>query len=211
MRKIVRKLKSIIQYYVLKKKWRKKNIHNFTKIKNRFNIDNLSVGKGTYGDIKIRDFGSDEWKMIIGNYCSIAPECTFLVTGNHQYDVISTFPWKNYFLNEENVETKKKGDILIGDDVWIGYGCLILSGVTIGQGAIIAAGSIVHKDVPPYAIYGGGRIIKYRFSREIIDTLLKIDFSKLERDTIVKNIENLYEKVTEENVKQLVDNLPLRN
>lgn len=178
IKKILMKIYSPIDLFIWKNKWRKNNKHNFTKIKNKFYFDNLSVGKGTYGEIKVKDYGSKDWKIEIGNYCSIAQECTFLVTGEHEYNNISTYPWKQSIL-KRGIETKSKGKIIIKDDVWIGYNCLIMSGVTIGQGAIIAAGSIVHKNVPPYAIYGGGRIIKYRFSEKIINALLKIDYNKI--------------------------------
>lgn len=70
-------------------------------------------------------------------------------------------------------EATSKGDIVVKDDVWIGYGSIILSGVHIGQGAVIAAGSVVSHDVPPYAIVGGvpARLIKYRFSEEMTKKL----------------------------------------
>ena len=71
----------------------------------------------------------------------------------------------------------RKVDIVVEDDVWIGYGALVLSGVTIGQGSIIGARSIVTKNVPPYSIYVGNRVIGKRFPDEIIDKLISIDFS----------------------------------
>ena len=78
--------------------------------------------------------------------------------------------------------------------MWIGYGCTIMSGVHIGQGAIIAAGAVVTKDVPPYAIVGGvpAKIIKYRFEPDMIEELLKIDYSKLTKEEIMNNIDDLY-------------------
>ena len=73
----------------------------------------------------------------------------------------------------------RKVDIIVEDDVWIGYGALILSGVTIGQGSIIGARSIVTKDVPPYSIYAGNKVIRKRFPDEIIQKLSTIDFEKI--------------------------------
>ena len=72
------------------------------------------------------------------------------------------------------------GDIVVGDDVWVGQRAIIMSGVNIGQGAVIGAGAIVTKNVPPYAIVGGipAKVIRYRFSEELIQELLKIDYSK---------------------------------
>lgn len=85
---------------------------------------------------------------------------------------------------------------MIKDDVWIGAQATIMSGVTIGQGAVIGAKALVTKDVPPYAIVGGvpAKVIKYRFEKEIIDELLKIDFSKLDYKVIKEHI-TLFEKM----------------
>ena len=96
-----------------------------------------------------------------------------------------------------------KGDIIIADDVWVGAGAIILSGVHIGQGAVVAAGAVITKDVPPYAIVGGvpAKVIKYRFSDDLIAELLKVDFSQLDNKTILDHIDNLYQKL--ESVEQL--------
>lgn len=90
-----------------------------------------------------------------------------------------------------------KGDIIVDDDVWIGYGATIMSGVHIGQGAVVAAGAVVTKDVPPYAIVGGvpAKVIKYRFEPEMIEELLKVDYSKLTKEDIEKHIDDLYKKL----------------
>ena len=87
----------------------------------------------------------------------------------------------------------------IGNDVWIGYGAIIMSGVHINQGAVIAAGAVVTKDIPAYAIVGGvpAKVIKYRFDSEIIQELLKKDFEKLSYEMIGKNLDKLYNKVTD--------------
>ncbi|MGN9105593.1 DapH/DapD/GlmU-related protein [Oliverpabstia intestinalis] len=92
------------------------------------------------------------------------------------------------------VESFAKGDIRVDDDVWIGYGASIMSGVHIGQGAVVAAGAVVTKDVPPYAIVGGvpAKVIKYRFEPEMIEELLKVDYSELTKEDIEKHIDDLY-------------------
>lgn len=95
----------------------------------------------------------------------------------------------------------------MGDDVWIGYGSTILSGVRVGQGAVIGAKSVVAKDIPPYAIYAGTRVIKYRFNEEIIQKLLKIDFAKLDYKAINNNIENLYLKCNNDNIDEIINGL----
>lgn len=89
---------------------------------------------------------------------------------------------------------------MVDDDVWIGSRATILSGVHIGQGAIVAAGSVVTRDVPPYAVVGGvpTRIIKYRFTEDIIKELLKIDYSKINASFVEIHTDLLYRKVDEQ-------------
>ncbi len=88
---------------------------------------------------------------------------------------------------------------MVDDDVWIGYGATILSGVHIGQGAIVGANALVTKDIPPYAIAGGtpAKLIKYRFEERIINELLKVDFDSLTDDMIIDNIDDLYKEMTD--------------
>ena len=169
-----------------------------------FNIDKVSVGNYTYGNIDILDFGDNE-KLSIGNFCSIAPNVKFVLNADHYTNHFTTFPLKVKVLQTQNKEGVSKGDIIVGDDVWLGLNAVILSGVTIGQGAIIAAGAVVTKNVPPYAIVGGNpaRIIKYRFEDEIIDRLLRVDFSKLSKSDIEKHIKQMYKPL----VDLLSDNL----
>lgn len=85
-------------------------------------------------------------------------------------------------------EAYSNGPIVVSDDVWSGIDTMVMSGVTIGQGAVVAARSVVVKDVPPYAIVGGNpaKIIKYRFSSEIIEKLLKVNFKKLNKKEFLK-------------------------
>lgn len=169
--------------------WRKENKHNYTKAINCFSRKRVSVGIGTYGDLCVRHFGNPQERLNIGSYCSIAPKVTFVLGGEHNYSSLTTYPIRQKLIDNEN-ESETKGTIIVGDDVWIGYGVTVLSGVVIGQGAIIAAGSVVSKNVPPYAIYTTGKVIKYRFSSEIIEKLCEIDFKKLDYDAITQ----LYKK-----------------
>ena len=87
--------------------------------------------------------------------------------------------------------------VIIGNDCWLGLGVSIIEGVSKGDGAVILANATVTKDVPPYAIYAGGRIIKYRFPEETIEKLCLIDFSKLTKEDIVQNIDELYSELDE--------------
>jgi len=119
-------------------------------------------------------------KLIIGKYCSIGSGAVFMMAGNqgHRSDWVSSFPFyyqANIFKEAKNAY-EKAGDTLIGDDVWIGSEAMILAGVNIGSGAIIAARSVVVKDVPPYAVVGGNpaQVIKYRFDEADIQSLLEL-------------------------------------
>lgn len=193
IKNILQKLKIIINLEIFKRKWRKRNIHNYTSVKKMFPIEKVYVGKYTYGPLNVIHFGNENEKLIIGNYCSISDGVKFLLGGEHHPEYLMNFPLK-YFVtpNDESEDRRTKGPIVVEDDVWIGTDVIILSGVTIGQGAIIAAGSVVARDVPPYAIYTTNRIIKYRFSKETIDKLLKIDFSNLDYEFFKDNIELFY-------------------
>ena len=120
-------------------------------------------------------------KLIIGKFCSIACGTKFLFNcANHTLKSLSTytFPlfYKEWELEKSNITTAwdNKGNIVIGNDVWIGYEAVIMAGVHIGDGAIIAARAVVTKDVPPYTIVGGtpAKEIRKRFDAEVIEQLL---------------------------------------
>lgn len=152
------------------------------------------IGKGSYGKPKIHNF-DDGTTLVIGNYCSIASNVTILLGGEHHSDWLTTYPF--FTLAEEaknlSIDKKSKGDVIIGNDVWIGLNSTILSGVKIGDGAIIGAGSVVTKDVPNYAICAGNpaRLIKYRFDSDSIEKLNKIAWWNWDEERIIKNYPNL--------------------
>ncbi len=189
----------IIMYFVSRVRWRMKNRHNGTVMyKKRFDINRVTVGNGSYGPLYILD--DDQISTVtIGCYCSIASNVTLISGSEHNLHNVSTFPFKVKCLGEKISEATSKGNIVIKDDVWIGTGAIILSGVTLGQGAVIAAGAVVVKDVPPYAIVGGNpaKVIKYRFSKDICNKLLRIDYSGMGIETIKENLELLYTPVSE--------------
>lgn len=184
------------------KEWRNRNRHNRTSISGLFHFDHVIVGKETYGVLNVVDFsGSEKFsRLVIGNYCSIANNVSFVLNGEHNLHTLSSFPFKVQTLRSQPFEAGSKGDIVIEDDVWIGNGCTILSGVVVGQGAVLASGALINKSVPPYAIVGGvpGKIIRYRFDEETIKKLLKFDFNKLSKNLIQENIDVLYSKICDE-------------
>ena len=186
---------------LFKKKWRCANAHNSSYVKVPFNMDLVSVGKKTYGCINVHLDGT-EHRLTIGNYCSIADDVKFLVCADHRIDCISTFPFLVHCLNH-SAEAITKGDIVVEDDVWIGYRATVLSGVRIGQGAVVAAGAVVTNDVPPYAIVGGvpAKILRYRFPEELRNTLMNVDFGQLDDEAVQKHIQQLYAPL--EHIQQL--------
>ena len=120
-------------------------------------------------------------KLIIGKFCSIACGTKFLFNcANHTLKSLSTYTFPLFYeeweLEKSNITTAwdNKGNIVIGNDVWIGYEAVIMAGVHIGDGAIIAARAVVTKDVPPYTIVGGtpAKEIRKRFDSEVIEQLL---------------------------------------
>ncbi len=167
----------------------------------------ITIGKHCYGLNVSNVFlvPSRSERLIIGNFCSIAPEVIFLVSGEHAYKGISTYPFRVKILGWYD-EASSKGDIILRDDVWIGWRAIICSGVTIGQGAIVAAGAVVTKDVPAYAIVGGNpaKVIKYRFSPAVIEKLKNFDFSKLTDEKVQKLQGALYREINEENVDEIL-------
>lgn len=159
-------------------------------IKNMITKPNIIAGDYSYYDALNGESFEDQvlyhyevigTKLIIGKFCSIAPEVRFMMDGgNHRMDG-STFPF-NIFGNGWETHTPSledlpiKGDTIVGNDVWIGRRATIMPGVRIGDGAIISAEAVVVKDVEPYTIVGGNpaREIRKRFSPEVIQELLEI-------------------------------------
>ena len=137
-------------------------------------------------------------RLIIGKFCSIACGAKFLFnSANHKMASLSTYTFPLFFeewgLEKENVAQAwdQKGDIIIGNDVWIGYEAVILSGVTIGDGAVIGCRAVVTKDIPPYTIVGGvpAKPIRKRFDEETIKELQKIKWWDWPEEKITEKIQ----------------------
>lgn len=147
------------------------------------------------------DFVGD--RLIIGKFCAIASGVKFIMNGgNHETAPVSTYPFAIFGNGWEKVEEgidisqkyPSKGDTVIGHDVWIGYESVIMPGVTIGSGAIIASKAVVTKNVPAYAVVGGNpaKVLKMRFDDDTIQRLLSIawwhwDIEKISRNLLMIN------------------------
>jgi virginiamycin A acetyltransferase len=138
-------------------------------------------------------------RLIIGKFCAIARDVKFIMNGaNHKFSGFSTYPFDIFGGGWERVKPSKeelpyKGDTVIGNDVWIGYDSLIMPGVKIGDGAIIAARSVVVSDIPPYAIAGGNptSVVRQRFAPETIKVLMEIAWWHWPIEKISRNLENI--------------------
>lgn len=156
----------------------------------------IDIGKYTYG---YRFLNYDTVKQI-GSFTSIASG-SIVVPNDHKIEWVTTSPVlavKNFGFINKNLNMEycplSKRKVVIGSDVWIGANCIIFEGVTIGDGAVIAAGSIIRRDVPPYAVVASvDKIIKYRFSKEIIEKLLKIKWWNWPDEKIKENLNLFYE------------------
>lgn len=192
-------------------------------LKNLVTAPNIFVGDYTYFDDRrngpekfeeynvLYNYDFSKVKLVFGKFCAIAAETRFIMTGDHKLDAVSTFPfpifqngWETAY---EITSLPVKGDIIVGHDVWFGYGSLIKGGVTIGNGAIVATSAVVVKDVPPYAIVAGNpaRVVKMRFDEATIARLQKIawwdwDIQKIHQN--LKLISNLNIDALEEISKQ---------
>jgi virginiamycin A acetyltransferase len=173
-------------------------------IKNFVKSPNIIVGDYSYYDDPVDpegfernvlyNYGGD--RLIIGKLCAIATHVKFIMNGaNHKLDGISTFPFPIFGQGWEGemgqlIALPSRGDTVIGNDVWIGYDSLIMPGVQVGDGAIVAARSLVVKDIPPYTMAGGNpaQPIKQRFSDAEVAQLLAIKWWDWDVAKITRNI-----------------------
>lgn len=154
-------------------------------------VDDFTMYNDFYNDPKefekknvLYQYPINKDKLIIGKFCSIACGAKFIFnSANHTQKSMSTYPFPIFYEEWDNTMKvceawDNKGDIIIGNDVWIGFEAVIMSGVHIGDGAIIGTRALVTKDVPPYTIVGGvpARIIKKRFEDSVIEDLLKVQW-----------------------------------
>jgi virginiamycin A acetyltransferase len=192
------------------------NVDTVTYIKPTIKSKRIVVGDFSYfGDIDFEshvthfyEFYDD--KLIIGKFCQIASGVEFIMNGaNHQMDCISTFPFYIFERWGENIPSLDKfplkGDIIIGNDVWIGQNSTILPGIKIGDGAIVGTKSVVGSDIEPYTIVAGNpaRVIRKRFDEELIELILKLKWWDLPFKEIIGLIPLLHDNGIEHVRKEL--------
>lgn len=197
-----------------------KGFEQITFIKNQITRSNIIVGDYTYYDDNTNkkfedcvthhyDFTGD--KLIIGKYCQIAKGIEFIMNGaNHQLNSVSTYPFFIFGFGEAKFDPKLmpyKGDTVVGNDVWFGQNTTIMPGVTVGNGVIIAANSVVVSDLESYCIYGGNpaKLIKRRFTPEITKLLEELKWWEYDEKVIANNIHILTDP-TIENIKNFKEN-----
>lgn len=196
-------------------------------IKNVIKAPNISVGDYTYYDdaddptkfeqnnvlFNYPEFGD---RLIIGKFCAIASGTKFIMgAANHRISSVTTYPfavfggaWKER-VPDHMAQLPFKGDTIIGNDVWIGRESVIMPGVHIGDGAIVAAYSVVAKDVPPYSVFGGNpaKLIKQRFDDELVDLLLRLKWWDFAPEKLVDFLPILCDSDLEKVRKLLKDEL----
>lgn len=154
-------------------------------------MEGVTIGEYTYVCPKIHKW-TNKYTLTIGKFCSIAEGAEIIVDGNHRVDWVTTYPLSILIKDDYSLRghPEGKGDMVIGNDVWIGMKTLIMPGVCIGDGAVVAAGAVVTHNVLPYEIVGGvpARHIKFRFNEWQIATLLKIRWWDWDIDKIKENI-----------------------
>jgi len=178
-------------------------------IKDTVKNPNIVVGEYTYYDDPDDSEGFERNvlyhyrfvgdKLVIGKFCAIAARVRFIMNGaNHKLSGVSTYPFAIFGNGWERVtpradELPYKGDTIVGNDVWIGYQALIMPGVKIGDGAIVAAGSVVSSDVPPYTVVAGNpaRAVRRRFPEAVVDALLAIAWWNWPVEKITRNLERI--------------------
>ncbi len=184
--------------------------HSTVYLQNVVTDPSISVGEYTVYDDFVNDprdfqrnnllyhYPVNHERLVIGKFCSIACGAKFLFnSANHALGSLSTYPFPIFFeewgIGVEEIPRAwdNRGDIVVGNDVWIGYEAIIQAGVTIGDGAVIGTRALVTKDVPPYAIVGGvpAKLIRKRFGEDTVEALLALRWWDWPEERIAANWE----------------------
>lgn len=162
------------------------------------------IGEYTFGEPNVFSWGEGT-KLTVGKFCCIAGGVSVMLGGNHRTDWVSTYPFTSFLTKHLHItgQPQTNGDVVIGNDVWICTHATIMSGITIGDGAVIGMNATVTRDVPPYAIVGGNpaNLIRYRFSDLVIAKLLRIKWW----DWPPKRIEKVVPLIASHNMKAFLD------
>jgi acetyltransferase-like isoleucine patch superfamily enzyme len=173
MGKFVQQLKRIFRY-----KTGNRSLQNFEHQQANFRkrYPHYAIGIGTYGMPKVHD-DEEGTTLQIGAFCSISSEVQIFLGKNHRVDWISSYPFPAFFEQAQHIQNfgVSRGNVTIGSDVWLCANCIILSGVTIGHGAVVGAGAVVSRDVAPYSIVAGNpaKHVRWRFEESIRKKLLE--------------------------------------
>lgn len=158
------------------------------------------IGDESYGGLSIYSWDG-KTSIEVGRYCSFAFGVTVILGGNHRTDWVSTYPFTHLWKDAPNIpgHPASHGNVNIGNDVWVGAEALIQSGVTVGDGAVIAARSVVAGIVPPYAIFGGApaRFLGFRFPDPVRQRLLRLKWWDWPRERILKALPLMLDPDTE--------------
>jgi virginiamycin A acetyltransferase len=165
---------------------------------------NIHIGKGSFINGPSHISCSQSNSIVIGAFCSIA-DFVYIINGSHNLNTLSTYhSATGFYSNSFDIENKNKS-IIIGNDVWIGAHSVILEGVIIGDGAVIAAGSVVTKDVETYSIVGGvpAKLIRKRFDEQIIEKLQQLKWWEKDDEAILKMKKIFQQNINELNMQEL--------
>lgn len=153
------------------------------------------IGRGSYGHFRVRH-PNETTKLKIGAFCSFAAGVQIFLGGEHRMDWVTTFPFPVFWSEVAggfDSWAKTRGDVIIGNDVWIGTEALVMSGVRVGNGAVIAARAVVIRDVPPYAIVAGvpAKVVRMRFDARTIERLEAISWWRWDDKKIARFMPNI--------------------
>jgi len=186
---------SLVNFFKQLKEKRKRNKllnkpqRSLERFKKRY--PNYKIGSNCYGTPQVKHPHPDA-TLTIGSYCSIAKNVQIFLGGNHRIDWVSTYPFPTFFEEGKNIEfdVTSKGSVTIGSDVWLCENSTILSGVTVGHGAVVANGAIVTKHVAPYSIVAGNpaKHIRWRFDEKTRILLLESAWWNWPEEEVIKII-----------------------
>jgi acetyltransferase-like isoleucine patch superfamily enzyme len=208
-------IKQLIKYKICKTLEACLEIIKWCKFQKTIQSGMLIMGQGTYGRPEIIFYEGDKGKVIIGNYCSIADGVKIFVGGNpketHNLDFISIFPFLELYdwACDTKIPVQKGNGVNIGHDVWIGMDVFIMHGVNIGNGCVIAARSVVTKDIPAHSIAAGNpcKVIRKRFDDETIELLEKLQWWNWDIKKIKQEINFIYNVANKHSIKRHLDDM----